>query len=142
MQVLLAHKANVNHVTKYGIFPLYRAAESGYKDIVQMLLEAGADQHLKTSLGITLFTQMEIIDFISPSFVNKEIIKKIEKAESPKERRLNFLSWLQVSRLRKCWRSWVRVLLLQSNSPVPQFFRKNPGLQQLLGVKIIYFSSV
>jgi len=45
--MLISLKANVNHKSNDGEYPLYKAAYRGHKDICELLLKAGADKTVK-----------------------------------------------------------------------------------------------
>jgi ankyrin repeat protein len=52
--VLLAHKADPNLRSRSGLAPLHHAAQSGRgRDIVDLLLEAGADINIRDNDGRT-----------------------------------------------------------------------------------------
>lgn len=46
-QFLITRKANVNHKNARGMFALFCAAFNGHKDIVEILLRAGADENME-----------------------------------------------------------------------------------------------
>ena len=54
--VLLAHGAPVDERMDNGATPLFIACEKGHTEIVQKLLDAGADPHLARDDGVTVFT--------------------------------------------------------------------------------------
>lgn len=46
-ELLIARKANVNHVNKHGAFALYVAAVDGRQELCELLLKNGADRTMK-----------------------------------------------------------------------------------------------
>ena len=52
VELLIAHGANPNVCGKSGMFPLHMAARSGGKQIIEALLEAGADPCLREPSGL------------------------------------------------------------------------------------------
>lgn len=46
-ELLIARKANVNHVNKHGAFALYVAAVDGRQELCELLLKSGADKTMK-----------------------------------------------------------------------------------------------
>src|SRR5208337_2904389 len=53
VEVLLAHKADVNARDNRGLTPLHLAADSGHKDVVEVLLANGAEVNPKADDGET-----------------------------------------------------------------------------------------
>ena len=53
MELLLAHKANVNARDNRGLTPLHLAADPGHKDVVEVLLANGAEINSKADDGET-----------------------------------------------------------------------------------------
>lgn len=83
MNILLESKdLDINKITSRGS-ALHLACRYGFKDIVERLLEAGADPSLEDNEGnfaILLTNNLEILELI-PKYIGKNLLKKYSKIE-------------------------------------------------------------
>lgn len=76
IELLTAYDANINHTAAGGQTPLYLACKNGNKDCIKLLLEAGADQSIKTRVSTHLgeFTMTFVIHPVSENGMGSKII--------------------------------------------------------------------
>lgn len=51
VELLIAYDANINHAADGGQTPLYLACKNGNKECIKLLLEAGSDRSIKTTVS-------------------------------------------------------------------------------------------
>lgn len=139
VKMLLEHKANVNQQGIYSalhcamlnrkrsfIMSLYRLYIK--KDIVHLLLSAGADEHLKITGG--LLNGKSAADLLEERGLETMI-----PGETASQRRNQYVSSF-------CWRSWARALMFaKADCPLQHFFAANPGSCRWIGSIIIKYCS-
>lgn len=150
VRLLLQHKANVNQPRRRDQqTPLHVASAQGYSHIVQVLLDAGADQQAIMDNG------KRAIDVVCDVTTVGDQKKKRSSTRAALIRDMLMNAGPPSVRLSKrCWREWARVLcaaplgdssklrgsiVASHHHQLQAFFAHNPGSRRWIGTKVILF---
>lgn len=70
VELLIAYDANINHAADGGQTPLYLACKNENKECIKLLLEAGTNRSVKTTVSTTLVIFFPPVYIICHIFVN------------------------------------------------------------------------
>jgi ankyrin repeat protein len=81
VELILAHKPDPNFLEPDGMGALHHASIAGYKDVVDLLLQAGADPNLKATVKVLSRTPLHAAVLMGRKEVAQALIKAGAKAD-------------------------------------------------------------